>query len=59
MQYLTTNQLVEILNITREALWKIIKNNDDFPYILVGKVKRYNLDEVIAWFKNKEKKVKE
>jgi excisionase family DNA binding protein len=57
MNYLTVNQLAERLSISREMVYKLMRENEDFPYVLVGKVKRFDFEDVEKWLK-KSKEVK-
>lgn len=49
---LTSDQICNALHIERTTLWKL--KNNGMPYIRVGKkLIRYDLDEVIAWLKER------
>ena len=52
MQLLTTKELAEFLNVTVQTIWRY--RVDGMPYIKLGRVCRYELDEVMKWLKDKQ-----
>jgi excisionase family DNA binding protein len=48
-QLLTEKQLKERLWINRGTLWKLRKQG--LPYIQLGRLIRFNFDDVMAWLK--------
>lgn len=54
MKYLTDAQLCEIFQITRHKTIRLRKQG--MPYIKVGGSYRYELDKVLQWFQEQEKK---
>lgn len=53
-ELLTTNELAKHLKVTRSTLWRWEK--EGMPYLKIGDTKRYELDCVLEWFKNKQNK---
>ncbi len=53
MSLLTEQELCSILKVERVFLWKC--RQDGMPFIRLGaKIVRYDLEEVLEWFRNLE-----
>lgn len=51
---LTTKDLQEVLQVTRQSLYNW--REEGMPHIMVGSLVRYELDEVMKWLKEQNKK---
>lgn len=47
-RYLTTQDLMKLLNLSRTKIWTLIKT-DDLPAFKIGGDYRYRLSEITAW----------
>ena len=48
--YLSTNQLMQMLNISRSTVYRLIDRG--LPAIKVGAINRFPKDQVLKWFEN-------
>ena len=47
-QYLSTNELMEMLGISRSTVYRLMDRG--MPFIKVGAINRFPKDQVVAWF---------
>lgn len=53
-QLLTARQLAVLLGIGESSIYPILKYDKGIPYHIVGKRKKYDYDEIVAYFDEKE-----
>lgn len=54
MDFLTMKQTAEMLQISYDAFWKMLRAGEDLPpYVKLGKRKRWVKEQVIEWAKSK------
>ena len=46
--YLSTNELMQMLGISRSTVYRLIDRG--LPFIKVGAINRFPKDQVLAWF---------
>ncbi|WP_439876885.1 helix-turn-helix transcriptional regulator (plasmid) [Bacillus mycoides] len=51
--YLTTAELIKELKLSRATIYRMI--SEGMPYIQLGREKQFNLEEVRAWLKNRQR----
>lgn len=54
MEFLTMKQTAEMLQISYDAFWKMLRDGEDLPpYVKLGKRKRWVKEQVLEWAKSK------
>lgn len=54
MDFLTMKQTAEMLQISYDAFWKMLRDGDGLPpHVKLGKRKRWVKEQVIEWAKNR------
>ena len=52
MQYLTINDLIKVLNLSRATIYRKIKNKEFPTPIKQGKFSYFKIDDIEEWIKN-------
>lgn len=58
IEYLTINDLVNLLKIPKNTIYYYVQAHPRFPYIKIGKHLRFEKVEIIKYFKERTRKKK-